>query len=90
MRITVMGVMIVIGGVLLLAFVVQCWNRARRNGEKAMTNQDLKPNEWLTAARGCPIPQGQGAHAVALGPPGQGESLCTLGHEAPCLALSAQ
>jgi hypothetical protein len=35
------------------------------------------------------VPQGEGSHTLALGATGQSESLCTVGHEAPHLALSA-
>jgi integrase len=38
--------------------------------------------------RGGTTPQGEGAHALALGAPRKSEGLCTLGHETPCVALS--
>src|SRR5208282_5358214 len=43
-------------------------------------------------AHGCrsrTTPQGQTAHVAALGPAGKSESLCTVRHEAPGLALPA-
>src|SRR5580692_6842993 len=43
-------------------------------------------------ADGCrsrPTSEGQIAHLTSMGSPRQGESLCTLGHEAPSLALPA-
>lgn len=50
MRITVMGVLIVIGGVLLLAFVLHVIGQDSEEPGKTMTNPSRQPSEWLTAA----------------------------------------